>query len=337
VTVAGTGGGIGGGGTIAGGTGGQIGVGGTAVVGTGGARSTGGAGGTIIVGSGGTAGVVDGGSATTVSSISKDGITWTFGQPVAAGQFVTGDYYVVGPVTITAIDPAPTKVSPYLHGSVKNLPTSNGKSGFDSRLNDGADQSWWFDPSFRSCPPISLQAGDTLVSARSLATPSTLPRPMRSMDMNMSPVASYSVLTVLVAPAAADVLRPSYCDRRQTMYRASALQRSLLPSLAPPNRSKTPTLAQFETWFRRPWIDTNAFLFDAPSGYWAERGVVDVGSYIGVDATAHLVLVRLENGTRPPYAPRSTRPEGFCTDYGPATPSRITFPLRRMSLPLPRR
>jgi hypothetical protein len=40
------------------------------------------------------------------------------------------------------------------------------------------------------------------------------------------------------------------------------------------------------------------------AGYWgAERGVVDVGSYIGVDATAHLVLVRLENSTCPPYAP----------------------------------
>lgn len=31
---------------------------------------------------------------------------------------------------------------PYLNGSVKNLPTSNGKSEFDSRLYDGADESW---------------------------------------------------------------------------------------------------------------------------------------------------------------------------------------------------
>ena len=44
----------------------------------------------------------------TASSISKDGITWTFSQAVPVGQFVNGDYYVVGPVTITAIDPAPT-------------------------------------------------------------------------------------------------------------------------------------------------------------------------------------------------------------------------------------
>ncbi|MCH7986444.1 MAG: hypothetical protein IH847_07660, partial [Acidobacteria bacterium] len=34
----------------------------------------------------------------TASSITKDGITWTFSAPVPIGQFVTGDYYVIGPV-----------------------------------------------------------------------------------------------------------------------------------------------------------------------------------------------------------------------------------------------
>ena len=35
------------------------------------------------------------------------GITWTFAQPARVGQFVNGDYYVVGPVTVTALDPKP--------------------------------------------------------------------------------------------------------------------------------------------------------------------------------------------------------------------------------------
>jgi hypothetical protein len=73
----------------------------------------------------------------TTSSITKDGITWTFRQAVPVGQFVNGDYYVVGPVTITGINPAPTRSAPYENGSVRNLPTANSKSGFDSRLNDG--------------------------------------------------------------------------------------------------------------------------------------------------------------------------------------------------------
>src|SRR5271157_3473284 len=37
------------------------------------------------------------------SSVTQYGITWTFEKPVRVGQFVNGDYYVVGPTTIAAI------------------------------------------------------------------------------------------------------------------------------------------------------------------------------------------------------------------------------------------
>jgi Bacterial Ig-like domain (group 2) len=208
----------------------------------------------------------------TASSITKDGITWTFSQAVPVGQFVNGDYFVVGPVTVTVVDPPPTTSTPYLNGSVVNLPTANGKSGFDSRLNDGTDESWWFDATLRSYPPITLKPGDSLVSSISLAQIHSVPEVMRSSDMSASPVATTSVLTVLAAAPSSDAFRPSYCDRSQTIYHANALQRNLLPSLAPPNPSQTPTLAQFETWYRRPWIDTNAFLFDAPADYMPSYG-----------------------------------------------------------------
>ena len=212
----------------------------------------------------------------TAASITKDGITWTFSQAVPVGQFVNGDYYVVGPVTVTAIDPAPTTSSPYENGSVVDLPTSNGKSGFDSRLNDGSDESWWFDATLRSYPPIALKPGDSLVSSISLAQIHSLPEVMRASDMSASPVATVSVLTVLSAAPSADAFRPSYCDRSQTIYHANSLQRNLLPALAPPTPSDpnagTPTLAQFEALYRRPWIDMNPFLFDAPAEYMPSYG-----------------------------------------------------------------
>jgi hypothetical protein len=40
-------------------------------------------------------------------SLKQYGITWTFEQPARVGRFITGDYYVVGPVTIKDIDPRP--------------------------------------------------------------------------------------------------------------------------------------------------------------------------------------------------------------------------------------
>jgi len=101
---------------------------------------------------------------------------------------------------------------------VLNLPTANGKSGFDSRLNDGTDESWWFDASLRSYPPIMLKAGDSLVSSISLATIHSLPEVMRASDKSASPVSTVSVLTVLSAAPSADAFRPSYCDRSQTTY-----------------------------------------------------------------------------------------------------------------------
>ncbi len=208
----------------------------------------------------------------TAASITKDGITWTFSEAVPVGQFVNGDYYVVGPVTVTAISPQPTTSSPYMNGSVVDLPAANGKSGFDSRLNDGTDESWWFDATLRSYPPITLNPGDALVSSISLATIHSVPEVMRASDMSASPVASDSVLTVLSSAPSADAFRPSYCDRNQTIYHANNLQTNLLPSLAPPNPSSTPTLAQYEALYRRPWIDTNAFLFDAPADYMPSYG-----------------------------------------------------------------
>jgi hypothetical protein len=212
----------------------------------------------------------------TAISISKDGVTWTFSEAVPVGQFVNGDDYVVGPVTIIAIDPAPQTSSPYENGSVVDMPTSNGKSGFDSRLNDGTDESWWFDATMRSYPPIALKPGDSLASSISLAQTHSVPEVMRASDMSVSPVASVSVLTVLSAAPTADAFRPSYCDRSQTIYHADSLQRNLLPSLAPPTPSDpsagTPTLAQFEAYYRQPWIDTNPFLFDAPANYMPSYG-----------------------------------------------------------------
>ena len=40
-------------------------------------------------------------------SVSQHGMTWTFDKPTRVGQFINGDWYVVGPVTVTAIDPKP--------------------------------------------------------------------------------------------------------------------------------------------------------------------------------------------------------------------------------------
>lgn len=43
-------------------------------------------------------------------SVSQYGITWTFATAVPVGQYINGDRYVVGPVTIMMIDPKPRRI-----------------------------------------------------------------------------------------------------------------------------------------------------------------------------------------------------------------------------------
>lgn len=56
-----------------------------------------------------------------VSSISQYGITWTFDQPYEAGQYATGDWWVVGdPLTVVDIDP---KKVPSINATFTVVPT----------------------------------------------------------------------------------------------------------------------------------------------------------------------------------------------------------------------
>ena len=57
----------------------------------------------------------------TMGSVSQYGITWTFDRPGPVGRFLTGDYYVVGPVTIASISPEPANGR---NGSMLNPPVT---------------------------------------------------------------------------------------------------------------------------------------------------------------------------------------------------------------------
>ena len=51
------------------------------------------------------------GSVFPATSVSQWGITWTFDGDYTTGQYANGDYWVVGPVNITAITPDFTRTT----------------------------------------------------------------------------------------------------------------------------------------------------------------------------------------------------------------------------------
>ncbi len=213
-----------------------------------------------------------------VTSLSQDGVTWQFSHAVPAGRFLGGDPYVVGDVTVTAITPAPAAGR---NGSVKNLPAVDDESGFDSRTYGNR-----YKPGLRSDPPIALRPGDSLVSSISVEEVGRTRRWLFDRA-TVSPVRTISVLTVMGAPQPPDAFRPSYAGRGSPVFLSRNLRRELLPRLSPV--AGTPSLAEYEAHFRRPWVDSVLFNFDTPIEYMPDyareiaRAVGNAGLLLSLD------------------------------------------------------
>jgi hypothetical protein len=217
-----------------------------------------------------------------VESITKDDVTWTFSTIVPVGQFVNGDYYVVGPVTIIDIDPLPTLVNGR-HGSVLNMPGNNSSiSPFDYRVEGNR-----YRPEYRIYPPFDMKPGDLLISSISIEDRGDFEPWLREgQEVPSSYVRSVSILTCLAEQVSADAFRPGYADRAHRIYRSAGLRRDLLPRL--PHVSNVPDIDVFAAHFRRPWLDVCFFGFDAAVEYQAVYGR-EVGRAVGM-ATLLLML-----------------------------------------------
>lgn len=254
------------------------------------------------------AGADDSATLTSRTQVSQYGITWQFDRSERVGQFVNGDYYVVGPVTVIGIDPAPqfgTNVPArelgerekrarkrdggYVrNGSMLNPPASR-EVAYDSGIRN------FFKPERVAVLPIVLRPGDSLVSTISLKTGEEATYPyhgaMGSRDHHdNSPLKTAAILTCVGEPLAKDAFRPSYGDRNQKVYFARNLFPDRLPRLKPPK--STPSLDTWIRVFQRPWINTCFFGFEQPTenmpqyGQWVGQAQSMAGLLLMLDLPA---------------------------------------------------
>lgn len=180
------------------------------------------------------------------SSVSQYGITWTFDAPHEVGQFVTGDWWVVGPVTIVAIDPAPVAGR---HGSMLD---PVGDQDYDSRGGSHVE-------GLRITLPLAVNGAHSVVSAISHPEQPGCDQggsdgwPTYNGDCQRGPIATQAILTVVAAAPPADAFRPPYAGADKPIHRASDLCWSALPKLAPP--LELPVAAELLRHVERPWID----------------------------------------------------------------------------------
>jgi hypothetical protein len=229
-------------------------------------------------------------------SVSQYGITWTFEQPARVGQFVNGDWYVVGPVTVKSIDPHP------LYGSeipkrqldrvdkerpeaqcVRNgfmlNPPAQMKVAYDSGVRN------WFEPALIQRLPVTMKPGDSLVSTISMPKGLILHAQLRNKiergEGDGSPIRTAAVLTCVSEPQPPDAFRPAFCDRRQKVYLARNLKRELLPTAAA--TGSIPRIEQYIRFTQRPWVGTGFFGFEEPVENMPQYGL-EYGRVAGICA-----------------------------------------------------
>ena len=175
-------------------------------------------------------------------AISQYGVTWTLAAPAPAGRFVTGDWWVVGPVTVERITPAPVAGR---HGSVVNPPAGR-KQGYDDRISG-------FDASLRATLPLVLKPGESLVSTASLdKIGQKTPETVRGQYCR-GPLRTAVVLTCLKQPPPADAFRPGYVGQWKEPFAATQLRLGVLPRLKAPRT--VPDVKGYERYLQRIWLD----------------------------------------------------------------------------------
>jgi len=171
-------------------------------------------------------------------SVSRFGVTWAFDQPREVGQFANGDWWVVGPVTITEITP---KTENNQNGSMIN-PSLNGAQGFDDRIQRSTYET---ELNIATQLPYAVTEPSSILSSISLV-PDT-----KRDDPQMDTI---SILTVLNEAPPAGSFRPPYQGTDKSIPgNVSTLDFSKLGNYPMPDYAHMPS--KLSETFERPYIE----------------------------------------------------------------------------------
>ena len=188
------------------------------------------------------------------TSVSRFAITWTFSADKQVGQYANGDWWVVGPVTITKITPASTVTGNgrTINGTMINPEAAEWpQQGFDSALGEGRGINW--NPGLNDGRPNgnTLSASNPLVVPAGSSVCSVVSHPTDSQRPTLT---DFSVLTVVASPPPAGSFRPPYCGTDKNHYwNKSQLNYGLLHKLAPVSGAPTPD--QIASSYERTWVE----------------------------------------------------------------------------------
>ncbi len=194
----------------------------------------------------------------TTTSITQHGITWNFSSAVTYGQFVNGDYWVIGPLTVSSVSPTPGGGR---NGSMVN-PSVGGSQAYD-------DRAYGYTSSVGVSFPYYMTAGKSLISTDSWPEGVTEQVDYIGKHITHGSLTAAAVLTCLSSAPASDAFRPPYAGTTKPLFEKSDINYSLLPELDLPNQDPaynfddvsyfnengSETVCEvYGRYFERPWI-----------------------------------------------------------------------------------
>ncbi len=189
------------------------------------------------------------------SSITQFGVTWYFDKDYTCGTFANGDYWVLGPVTITSISPSSVIVSGsrVINGSVIN-PETDYYQGFDT-YQFGMNEINNYDASRNAARP----GGEVMSPANPLIIdyPASLVSGISKETISANEhnnVHTMAVLTILNEIPEEGSFRPQYIGYDKTIkYNELILDYNKLGSLEPV--AETPAISEVLPKMEKLWID----------------------------------------------------------------------------------
>ena len=202
------------------------------------------------------------------TSVSQYGITWTFSQDRTVGQFANGDWWVVGPVTISDINPKSSSASDCINGSMLN-PIPNEPQGLCD-LGPGEVPVYTTEKNISLQLPYAIAPGNSVYST--MNNPDTW-----NTDPAMKEKTYFketAVLTVLSAAPPAGSFRPPYAGTDKTIksnWTAGSMNYGVLRKLTPPIAANVPNRQWLEAATKRPLLELNRnYLNSQWKASWAE-------------------------------------------------------------------
>ena len=181
------------------------------------------------------------------SSVSQNGITWTFDRDSPAGQFYLGDWWVVGPVTIVSVSPP---WDGQRNGSMIDPDASTDTQGYRA----GLDVQYVDSLNVATRLPLTIDPGQSSQGVVSLI--SSIGLDSIASGGSHEGIRAAAVLTVVSGAPPSGAFRPAYARGDKTIYRTSQMNSNLLRGLQAPG-SISEALSQTPTGGRNAF--TNAF------------------------------------------------------------------------------